>query len=138
MLHTDLKKDLALITGATGGIGKATCEALATLGCSIAVHYNNAADKAKTLVASLEKRGVRAKAFQADLSSYDEVWLKIRNYCFCNQISSSLSLEHKVVFGIYYTEKQQFSFEEIHLVDSLCRNLYEISYLGSFNSTEIS
>lgn len=73
MLHTDLKNDLALVTGGSGGIGKATCEALATLGCSVAVHYNSAADTAKTLVANLEKKGVKAQAFQADLSSYDEV-----------------------------------------------------------------
>lgn len=73
MLHTDLKSDLALVTGATGGIGKATCTSLAALGCSIAVHYNAAVDGAKALVAQLEKMGVKAQAFQADLGDYDEV-----------------------------------------------------------------
>lgn len=73
MLHSDLKNDLALVTGATGGIGKATCKSLAALGCSIAVHYNSAADVAKTLVAQLEELGVKSQAFQANLSNYDEV-----------------------------------------------------------------
>jgi len=75
MLHTDLSNDLALVTGSTGGIGKATCQALAALNCSIAVHYNSDADTAKELVAALqnEHKGIRAQAFQADLSSYDEV-----------------------------------------------------------------
>jgi 3-oxoacyl-[acyl-carrier protein] reductase len=47
ILTTDLSPHLALITGAMGGIGKVTCLALAALGCSIAVHYNNAADTAQ-------------------------------------------------------------------------------------------
>ncbi|KAI1624999.1 3-oxoacyl-reductase [Exophiala viscosa] len=70
-LTTDLKPHLALITGATGGIGKATSLALARLGCSIAVHYNSAADTARELVEQLQHLGVKASAFQADLSSYD-------------------------------------------------------------------
>jgi 3-oxoacyl-[acyl-carrier protein] reductase len=72
VLTTDLSSHLALITGATGGIGKATCLALAVLGCSIAVHYNSASDAAATLVTDLKARGVRAQAFQADLSTYDD------------------------------------------------------------------
>lgn len=73
ILTTDLSHHLALVTGATGGIGKATCLALAELGCSIAVHYNAASEKAKILVEELRGKGIKAEAFQADLSSYDNV-----------------------------------------------------------------
>jgi 3-oxoacyl-[acyl-carrier protein] reductase len=73
MLTTDLSPHLALVTGATGGIGKATCLALAALGCSIAVHYHSAADDAAELVQQLEAKKVKAKAFQADLGKYDDV-----------------------------------------------------------------
>jgi len=75
MLTTDLTGHLALVTGATGGIGKATCLALASLGCSIAVHYNTAADTAKELVQQIESanKAGKAKAFQANLGNYDEV-----------------------------------------------------------------
>ena len=50
MLTTDLSDHLALVTGATGRIGKATCLALTALGCLIAVHYNSAADTAEEVV----------------------------------------------------------------------------------------
>jgi len=71
-LTTDLSSHLALVTGATGGIGKATCLALARMGCSIAVHYNTAADTAESLVSQLKSMDVRAATFKADLCSYDE------------------------------------------------------------------
>jgi 3-oxoacyl-[acyl-carrier protein] reductase len=71
-LVTDLRPHLALVTGASGGIGKATCRALATLGCSIAVHYNSSAEAAKALVEELKRMGARAEAFKADLTNYDE------------------------------------------------------------------
>jgi 3-oxoacyl-[acyl-carrier protein] reductase len=73
MPQTDLSTHLALITGGTGGIGKATCLALAELKCPIAVHYYSAADTALGLVTHLHSLGVRAESFQADLSQYSEV-----------------------------------------------------------------
>ncbi|KAF4622201.1 hypothetical protein D9613_009360 [Agrocybe pediades] len=69
-----LQGKLALITGCSGGIGRATALALAQRGCSIAVHYNSAKDAADTLVSQLTgTHGVKAVAFQADMSNYDAV-----------------------------------------------------------------
>ena len=75
VLTTDLRSHLALVTGASGGIGKATCLALASMGCSIAVHYHSSTAAAEELVAQLKEKGVRAEAFKADLTKYDEVSL---------------------------------------------------------------
>lgn len=59
-----------------GGIGHATALALARDGCSIAVHFNSAVDKASALVAELTSiEGVKAAAFQADMADYDQVWI---------------------------------------------------------------
>jgi short chain dehydrogenase len=66
ILTTDLSNHLTLVTD---GMGKATCLALAALGCSIAIHYNSAADTAEEVVKQLKSKGVKAKAFQANLSN---------------------------------------------------------------------
>ncbi|KIJ47900.1 hypothetical protein M422DRAFT_28696 [Sphaerobolus stellatus SS14] len=68
-----LEGKLALITGCTGGIGKATAQSLATKGASIAVHYNAAEETAQSLVKELQALGVTAVSFKADLSSYQAV-----------------------------------------------------------------
>ncbi|ETN39934.1 uncharacterized protein HMPREF1541_06161 [Cyphellophora europaea CBS 101466] len=76
MVDTNFTPDthLALITGATGGIGRATCHALARLGISVAAHFNAAKDDAEVLVQELtEQYQVRAACFQADLGDYDAV-----------------------------------------------------------------
>ena len=75
MLVTDLRGRLAFVTGATGGIGSATCKAPALLGCSVAVHYSSAASAAQDLVVELRKQNVTAECFRADLSEYDNVRL---------------------------------------------------------------
>ena len=79
VLTTDLSSHLALVTGGSGGIGKATCLALAKLRCSIAVHYHSSAEGANNLVTKLQSMDVRAQAFKADLTNYDEVIFIIRN-----------------------------------------------------------
>jgi 3-oxoacyl-[acyl-carrier protein] reductase len=43
------------------------------MGCSIAVHYHSSTDAANTLVEELRGKGVRAEAFKADLTKYEEV-----------------------------------------------------------------
>lgn len=73
VLTTDLSSHLALVTGASGGIGKATCRSLAAMGCAIAVHYHSSTDVANELVKELRSKGVKAEAFKADLTKYEEV-----------------------------------------------------------------
>ena len=67
-----LKGHLALVTGATGGIGRATCAALAAAGCDLAIHYHQASSIASSLAEDLSTaHAIRVESFQADLTSYD-------------------------------------------------------------------
>lgn len=61
-----LSGKVALVTGGSRGLGAATAEALAEQGANIAISYVSSADKANAVVGTLEKKGVRAIAVQAD------------------------------------------------------------------------
>ncbi len=60
---------VALVTGASGGIGQAIALELAAQGFDIAVHYNGNAKKAEDVVRQIKELGRNAVAIQADLSS---------------------------------------------------------------------
>lgn len=61
-----LKGKIALVTGASRGIGAAIARRLADEGADVAITYSASADKANALVEELKAKGVRAAAFKAD------------------------------------------------------------------------
>ena len=63
---------VAIVTGASRGIGKAIAEDLGSRGASVVVNYHSSAEGAEEVVAAIEKSGGRAKAFQADVSDLEQ------------------------------------------------------------------
>lgn len=61
-------RKLALVTGASRGIGRAVAVQLAQMGFDIAVCYHTAEDKARELVAELRDSGCKAAAFCCDVA----------------------------------------------------------------------
>ncbi|MBN3907832.1 MAG: SDR family oxidoreductase [Nostoc sp. NMS1] len=64
---------VAIITGASRGIGRAIALKLAGNGASIVVNYAGNAAKAQEVVAEIEKLGVEAIAIQADISKVPDI-----------------------------------------------------------------
>ena len=74
-----LKDKVAIVTGASSGIGRGIAERLAAEGATVVVNYGTSADKAKEVVAAIEERGGRAMAIQADMSKAAEARRLVRD-----------------------------------------------------------
>jgi 3-oxoacyl-[acyl-carrier protein] reductase len=63
-----LEGKIALVTGASRGIGRAIAEELAAEGATVVVNYQSSAAAAEEVVAGITARGGQAMAVQADVS----------------------------------------------------------------------
>ncbi len=63
----------ALITGASRGIGKATAELFGSRGYHVLLNYNRSEEAALDLLKNLQKKGISAAVFRADVAKKPEV-----------------------------------------------------------------
>ncbi|MEV7439946.1 SDR family oxidoreductase [Streptomyces sp. NPDC091204] len=68
-----LKGQRALVTGANSGIGKATAIGLGRAGADVVVNYVAGREEAEKVVEEITSFGVRAAAYEADVSQEDQV-----------------------------------------------------------------
>lgn len=68
-----LDGQVAVVTGASSGIGRAIALALASEGADVVVNYARSAAQAQDVVTEITKRGRRAVALAADVSRKDDV-----------------------------------------------------------------
>ncbi|MGJ3247773.1 MAG: 3-oxoacyl-[acyl-carrier-protein] reductase [Elainellaceae cyanobacterium] len=68
-----LTDQVALVTGASRGIGRAIARALANEGANVVVNYASSSQAADDLVAEISSMGGQAIALQADVSQADQV-----------------------------------------------------------------
>lgn len=70
---TDLSGHIALVTGASSGIGAASAAALGAAGTAVAVLYYSDADAAAAVVAAVERSGAKAAAIKVDVGDETSV-----------------------------------------------------------------
>ncbi len=73
MTHIDLSGRVALVSGASRGIGRATAIGLAAAGAAVLVHYHRRVDAADEVVAVIEAAGGEALACAGELSDASAV-----------------------------------------------------------------
>lgn len=67
-MNESLKNRVALVTGASRGLGAAIAQSLAACGAKVAVNYHASAAKAEALCASIRSTGGTAEPFKADVT----------------------------------------------------------------------
>jgi 3-oxoacyl-[acyl-carrier protein] reductase len=72
-MDLELKGKIALVTGATSGVGREIALRLAAEGASLAVNYRGSAAEAELIVKEIGSKSGRAKAYQADVANFAAV-----------------------------------------------------------------
>jgi 3-oxoacyl-[acyl-carrier protein] reductase len=73
IMAQNLQGKVAIVTGASRGIGRATALALATEGAAVVVNYASSSGAADEVVAQIEGMGGKAIAVKANVGNSDEV-----------------------------------------------------------------
>ena len=68
-----LKDKVAIVTGASMGIGEAIARRYASEGAKVAINYLKSEDKAKAIVSEINSGGGEVKEFKADVSIVSEI-----------------------------------------------------------------
>ncbi len=72
-MELGLKGKVAVVTGATSGVGREIALSLAAEGAHVAVNYRSSAAEAEALVGEITAAGGKAKAYQADVADFAAV-----------------------------------------------------------------
>ena len=72
-MKIDLTNKIAVVTGASGELGRVIARTLADCGADVAIHYRSGQAKAEALLKEIQAKGVRAITVQADITSAESI-----------------------------------------------------------------
>ena len=116
------QNQVVLVTGASGGIGKAVAEKFAQNGYRVAVHYHNGKERAEALQKQLEQQGCFLMTVQADLRDSMQVQAMIE------QIERSWGGVDVLVNNAGVAQQKLFT----DITDEEWRNMFAIHVDGAF------
>ena len=116
------QNQVVLVTGASGGIGKAVAEKFAQNGYRVAVHYHNGKERAEALQKQLEQQGCSLMTVQADLRDSMQVQAMIE------QIERSWGGVDVLVNNAGVAQQKLFT----DITDEEWRNMFAIHVVGAF------
>jgi 3-oxoacyl-[acyl-carrier protein] reductase len=123
---SDLVGKVAVVTGASKGIGASIARELAAAGASVVVNYASAKDDAERVVASIKQKGGKAVAVQGDVSKEADV--------------KRLFVETKQAFGavdVLVNNAGVYAFQPIEEVtEAEYRREFDINVLGPLLATK--
>lgn len=73
MLNIDLNGKIALVTGASGELGRVIARTLAECGADVALHYHSGKERAEKVAEQISACGRRALTVQADITDLESV-----------------------------------------------------------------
>lgn len=73
VIDTDLRGQVAIVTGGSQGIGAATAQVLGEAGATVVLTYNRSESRARDVAAKIEAAGSRALVLAADMQSKESI-----------------------------------------------------------------
>lgn len=123
----DLSGKVALITGASRGIGRGCAVEMARCGADVTINYRSHPDEAEEVAAEVRALGQRALTFGADVSDRQAVDAMVR------QTVSDLGRVDIVVANAYYSKRQPFL--EIDVEEA--RKTFDVTLWGAFHVAQL-
>ena len=119
----DLTGKVALITGASRGIGRGCAEQMARCGADVAINYRTHGDEADEVADVVRSLGRRAFTFGADVSDRSAVDAMVEG------ATKELGRVDIVVANAYYSRRQPFLELDVEGV----RRTLEVTLMGAFH-----
>ena len=115
-----------LITGSSRGIGRATAVTFAKNGYNVAVNYNKSSEAAENLCYELERYGVKAKTFQANVADKFAVNEMVK------QIEADFGRISVLVNNAGIAEQALFS----DITEEMWDRMFDVNVKGAYNCTQ--